>query len=687
AEQISFAPDKRYRLLAYLAYSGDWVSRDRAAFLFWPDTDDHSAKQNLRGLLKRVRALTWLTGLEADAHRLRWQVETDVAAFKQAVEEARLDEAVSLYTGVLLEGIEGDEATEFSSWLAVEREHLHASWRDALLRSVRELEALGRHEEAARLLRRLLDEDALDEEALRAYMMAAAQAGQQEKALQSYYDFARRLKDELDLEPTVITRQFKEAIQRADIASFKQASSAPVSTATVKPDPLPIPSLPSPRTSFVGRDLELAEIVHLLAKPDCRLLTLTGAGGIGKTRLALQAAQELTGRYRHGVYFVSLEALTSVDAIPWSIATALDLRAQGEQKPLALITQYLRDKQVLLVLDNYENLREGALLVSDLIEGCPGLDTLVTSREPLSLEEEWLLPLAGLAYPKEDLTVEKAYAYDALQLFVQRAQRVSPHFALTQEDLPAILKICRLVEGFPLGLELAAVWVRAMPVGQIAEEIEENLDFLTSSTRNVAERHKSIRAAFEHSWKLLTPKEQEILRKLSVFRGGFTREAAAVVAEAPIAVLAALLDKSLVRVSSSGRYDRHPLLYQYTQEKLAEHQEERAETQEKHGTTYLHFLREWGEHIHDLQFDALSMVQSANQEWGEHIHDLQFSPKQTQALRAIGGELENILTAWSWAIAEKRVEELREAMEPLRKFFRMQDRRDEGAEVFAQAVA
>ena len=337
--------------------------------------------------------------------------------------------------------------------------------------------------------------------------------------------------------------------------------------------------------------MELADIAHLLAQPECRLLTLTGPGGIGKTRLALEAARELEGGFRDGAHFVELESLSASTSVVPSVASALGLEL-SEKDPLSGLLRQLKDKQLLLVLDNYEHLLEGAALASDLFRACPHLKVLATSRERLNLEEERLLPIGGLAVPEERVGLGEALAYDAVQLFVQQARRVSPHFEVDEAALSHVLQICRLVEGHPLGLELAAVWVRALPVADLAREVGESLDLLSSDSRNANDRHKSIRAAFEHSWRLLSLREQDALARLSVIQGGFTREAASYVADAPMAVLAALVDKSLLRLAPSGRYHRHPLIHQYTQEKLTD-QAVAHDTQRRHAAYYLETMRKF----------------------------------------------------------------------------------------------
>jgi predicted ATPase/DNA-binding SARP family transcriptional activator len=657
---ISFLPDKRYQLLAYLGYRGEALSREHLAFLFWPDTPPQTARQNLRKLLQRVRALPWLTGLEVDGQVLGWPVETDVALLRQALAEAAWQRVVALYQGPLLFGLEGDDAPEFSAWLEIERANLQSSWRDALLQRVAELDAQEAYREAAALLETLLAHDTLDEEALATYLNLACRSGQRERALKIYHDFTQRLEEELELEPTVATQQLAQTLREGSAEVAKQVRPRPPAIA---PRSAP-PHLSVVATPFVGRDVELAEVAHLLSKPECRLLTITGVGGVGKTRIALKAAEELEKQYPDGVHVVSLESLTSPEAIPPAIAEALAIGLRGSDAALEQVTRHVSTKQLLLLLDNVEHLIQGVAQLAELLRRCPNLKLLVTSRERLNLDEEWLLPVEGLPlppnHPYHAAAPDEAQAYDAVQLFVERARRIHPRFILALEDLPHVIEICRSVEGLPLAIELAAVWVRTLSCAEIAQEIAHNLDFLTTPSRNPLERHRSIRAAFEHSWKLLTPKEQEALRRLSVFRGGFRREAAAIVAGVSMPVLAALVDKSLLRTTPKGRYDRHPLLYQYTQEKLAEHPNEQIDIQNKHGVYYLRFLQRWGEEL--------------------------MADDEQRTVKVIEEELENVLAAWRLAVKRRWLTELGHCATVLRRFFRTSGRLSEARALYEHAL-
>jgi predicted ATPase len=264
-----------------------------------------------------------------------------------------------------------------------------------------------------------------------------------------------------------------------------------------------------------------------------------------------------------GVYFVSLASVVSSQFLVSSIGDALNLSFFKQTDPKTQLLNALRDKAVLLVMDNFEHVLDGAGLLSDILSYAPGVKILTTSRERLNLQEEWLFQVQGMRFPSrlepnEDADIE---AMDAIQLFTRQARRVQPEFSLTNKvNRDAVIHTCQLVEGMPLGIELAATLIRVMPAAQIAERIAHDSDLLAASTRNIPERHRSIHALFEHSWNLLQPADRAVLMKLAVFRGGFDLDAAQRVAGASIAAVVTLIDKSLVRPEREGRYDMHELL-------------------------------------------------------------------------------------------------------------------------------
>lgn len=316
-------------------------------------------------------------------------------------------------------------------------------------------------------------------------------------------------------------------------------------------------TLPNPATPFVGRTSEMAEIAGLLADDDCRLLALVGPGGVGKTRLAIEAARKVQGAFDEGAVFVSLGAVTDPAALARAVAQSLNTPLLGSEPPHTQIEHILRKRKLLLVLDNFEQLTVAALILAEWLAAAPGIKLLVTTRERLNLAEEWLYPVTTFG--------EAA----AITLFAQAAQRVRPGFDRSREGA-AVAEICRLVGGHALAVELAASWTRLMPCAAIAAQIQQDLDFLSGGPRNAPERHRSLRALFDHSWALLSPGEQRALARSSVFRGGFAAEQAAAVMGVTWPSLPGLVDKSLVEILDAQRYDLHDLVRQYAARKLVE---------------------------------------------------------------------------------------------------------------------
>ena len=383
---------------------------------------------------------------------------------------------------------------------------------------------------------------------------------------------------------------------------------------------MPTDHFPIPATPFIGRSEELAEIAALLADPNCRLLTLVGSGGSGKTRLAIHVAAQQSNEFPQGVYFVPLAPLSVVESMIPALASELGLYFDASATPKQQLLDYLSQKRLLLVMDNFEHLLDGGELVAEMLEAAPEVKILATSREALNLQEEWLRRVEGMRFPTS-IQVEQIENYSAIRLFVERARRVRADFSLTSEQ-ESVVRICQLVRGMPLGVELAAAWLKSMSCTLIAEEIQHNLDFLASSLRNVPERHRSMRAVFDHSWKLLTPQEQAAFRILSVFRGSFARDAAEQVAHVSLATLTLLVDKSLLQWTPSGRYDLHELLRQYAQQQLEASGESDA-AHAAHSAYYLGFLAQRDTDVKGR--------------------------RQQAALHEISMDFENIRAGWAWA--------------------------------------
>lgn len=329
-------------------------------------------------------------------------------------------------------------------------------------------------------------------------------------------------------------------------------------------------NLPPQNTPFVGREKEIAEIDGLLCDPNLRLLTLLGPGGIGKTRLSLEIATrqlQNEGCFVDGVFFVALAPLSTKDAMLTAIAEAVQFSFFGSDGPQTQITSYLREKDMLIVLDNFEHLMDCTKVVTDLLAAAPKLRIIVTSREKLNLQGEWVYNVEGLSFP-DWRTPEELLEFGAIQLFIQSARRVQADFYLNEQNQDAIVHIVQLVHGMPLGIELSASWLEMLSLEEIITEIETSLDFLESEERDRPDRHRSVRAVFDYSWNLMTEDERSAFSKLSIFKGGFTREAASTITGALLRPLTMLVNKSLIRRLPSGRYEVHELLRQYAAEKL-----------------------------------------------------------------------------------------------------------------------
>lgn len=436
--------------------------------------------------------------------------------------------------------------------------------------------------------------------------------------------FIRLARGELNLEPLI-----------PPVAEF---ANAPVQGPAASRLPLPV-------TPLIGREVELAALERSFTDSQCRLLTLSGMGGIGKTRLAIEFAIRHSKIFSGGVYYVSLASLNSLKFIVTAFANGFGLTFSGPADPKEQFLNTLANRvqqPSLLVIDNLEHLlavspqveeESGVIgLIKEILQRQPNMKILVTSRERLNLQGEWMYELYGLPVPVE-YARDPLEDYAAVALFVLAARRVKADFKIDQENRPAIIQICRLLEGIPLAVELAAAWVRLLSCQEIAHEIEANLDFLTTSMRDVPERHRSIRATIDYSWKMLPDEERRILSRLSVFHGGFSRQAAEQVGGASISSLASLHARSLVHRIESGRYDLHELLRKYALMKLEESSQELENTLHHHCIYYLDY---YGNRESDLRSD-----------------------KQFSAIAEISAEIENIRAAWHYAVLHDQVARLR----------------------------
>ena len=381
-------------------------------------------------------------------------------------------------------------------------------------------------------------------------------------------------------------------------------------------------NLPEQMTELIGRGAELTEIKRMLAVS--RLVTVLAPGGTGKTRLAIQAGADLGGDFSDGVFFIALADISTSGDILQTAAEAVGVALSSGEDPLAQLLAYLKPRRQLLIFDNFEHVSDGALIVSDILRSAPDISVIATSRSRLNLTGESILPLTGLKTAWT--TPEEAHQTSSVRLFLDAAHRVRPDLTPTSEDLDAIAEIVRLTDGLPLGILLAAAWVDMLSIPEIAREITQSLDFLETDAADAPDRHRSIRAVFDYTWGLLDPDERRAFASLSVFRGGFTRDAASSIAGASLRDLANLAGKSLISADpDSGRYSVHELLRQYAQEELENLPDRHEDIIRRHADYFGVLARE--------AFEAFAR--------GE----------QRSALRALEGDIDNLRPAFRHHVA------------------------------------
>ncbi|MEO8392648.1 MAG: LuxR C-terminal-related transcriptional regulator [Chloroflexota bacterium] len=473
----------------------------------------------------------------------------------------------------------------------------------------------------------------------------------------------REIAERLFVAYTTVKWHNRQIFNKLGVDSRQQAVERATAGGLLRPPTaLPPPAastrkFPAALTPFIGRLGELKALNHLLNHPNTRLVTLLAPGGMGKTRLALMLAEIAQENFPDGVAFVALAALTALDGLMMTIADTLGLQLFAERGTVEQqVRDYLRDKHLLLVLDNFEHLLEGSPQVANLLTAAAQVKVLVTSRERLNLDGETVYPLGGLPYPGQT-DAENVLDYSAVQLFVECARRANSQFSA--HDTASIARVCQQVQGMPLALELAAAWSGMLAPSEIAEEIARSADFLRTTMRNFPDRLRSVRAVFEATWRRLTDDERQGFQCLSVFRGGFTREAAQVIAGIDLGTLAGLVNKALLaHLPGGGRDEIHELLRQYAEEQL-EASGDGEMVLAAHQTYYGRLTHEWSRALR--------------------------SSKQIAALDALEVDLDNIREAFGRAIATRQAGQI-EPFADLWFFFEMRARNVEGMKLFSPAV-
>lgn len=680
-QHIGIQRRKDLALLIYLASTAQPQGRDMLAAMLWPEQTQTEARSNLRKSLSRLRSAlgetSILTVQEQVGLNPGLSIELDIARFQQQIQQFKkhghvrrdfaahlcddcqnaLQAAVDLYRADFLQAFSLPDSSSFEEWQFFQAESLRQNLAEALEHLIHHLTYSGAYRTAIEYGRKWLALDRFHEPAHRRLMILYALAGQQAAAMRQFEECARILKDELGAEPENETRTVYEAIRLKRIHELLKVAREPIAAAEQSsdrlfaPPPKLIHNLPVQSTPFVARENELKETARLLNEPLCRLLTLLGPGGSGKTRLALQLASTLASdsseRFKDGIWFVPLAPLTDPQSIVGAITEALQISGflKGADARENLIG-HLRGRRILLILDNFEHLlgTESITLVSEIVRAVPHGQVLITSRERLNLAGEYIFQVEGLELPGgrgslPDPGAEPVSRLSgALELFEQCARRVRPSFKIGKENVVHVTRICRDVQGMPLAIELAASWLQVLSPEEISKEIERSLDFLESTWRGVPDRQRSLRAVFDSSWALLDRQSQPILKALSVFRTSFTREAAQGIAGASAKTLLDLANKSWIQRTASGRYQIHELLRQYTFEKL-----------EKEKASFAQVRKQYSEYYADFSFSIWQMLKG---------------PNPSRALMEAENEFENMRAAWLWLVSTNSVEPAVDRMLP-----------------------
>jgi predicted ATPase/DNA-binding SARP family transcriptional activator len=680
----NFDTDKTRALLIYLVVEAARPQpRGRLGGLLWPDQPEERALHNLRQRLLHLRKtlgdeIAAAPYLIITRDTVQWNTASDywldIQAFGQTLSGAfqhyqqregqgrlnirDLKQALQLYQGQFLESFYISDSDLFSEWAAMQREDCNRRAVEALALLAEYHERRGEYALARQANERII-RLAPWEETAQTQVMRLLAMDQQWSAAQHQYALLRRyLQEQLGVEPS-----------RASTALFEQIRLAAAQQTFIPArfQPALHNFLPAP-TPFVGRAHVLDRIAGQLIDPACRLLTLLGPGGVGKTRLALEVGYEQVGLWPDGVFFTPLATAHTPIQLLSAVAEAVNFVFAERGDPQTQLLAFLRAKHMLLILDNFEQLvtADVLALLAKTLQQAPGLMLLVTSRERLTLQEEHVYVVDGLEYPAALPPLETAEAFDALALFTRRACQVRSDFSFNMETLPAVTHICQLLAGLPLGVELAAAATWSCSCAEIAQRIARDFDELTASAVNVPARHRSLHAVVDVSWQLLTATQQAFFCQLAVFRGGFEAAAAAAVAGRDLAfaevetLLSALVNKSLVRRAVDGRYDLHEVIRQYAADRLDEQPELLASAAERQASYYVELLARQNE-----------MLKGS---------------VQATALETIHREIENARCAWEWLIEKRHAVELCRCIDSLYIYFNVRSYFAEGSVWFQHAI-
>ncbi len=552
---VKITAPKQQALLAWLALHPDTAhSRDTLVGLLWPEHDETRGRQNMRHMLSKLRKLL-PDYLDATRSTVGWaagcQWASDASQFSERLEAGALAEACALYSGDFLDGVLVDSA-EFQEWSLLKREYLRREYTNTLASLTETAFHQRDYDSAYKHAWQRTVADQFDEAAHRDVIRALALDDRKSAALAHFERLNQLLADELGVEPSSESSELVATVRAGTLTSPTQITHAAKSSNRH--------NLPVQQTDFVGREDLLDKLTHQLAQPNCRLVTLLGMGGVGKTRLSIELGSRLLPNFSDGVWFVPLAALNETDGpgvIINAIAAALGVDFPNSVRDGAARLKFLIGRikmwDCLLILDNFEHLLDHVEPVATLIDGLANAKFVVTSREPLVVRAEWLTDVDGLD------------GNAARTLFVTSARRVSAEFIPS----PAIDTIVQQVAGLPLAIELAAGWVRLFSCEEIAQQITQDITFLRSQRRDMPQRHRSMRAVFNYSWRLLDDEQRALLKKLAIFPADFSTHAVKAVCQADLWLLDSLTAQSLVQIMPNGRFQFHPAVRQFSAEKRA----------------------------------------------------------------------------------------------------------------------
>src|SRR5688572_5777878 len=573
-------------LFAFLILtSGTFHRREKLAGIFWPDATEEKARAYLRHELWRIRkalpSRRYLVsnnlGISFDSSADYWLDVQGLKKLTKAVSADDLMSALANYEGELLPGF-------YDEWIVTERGHLQSVYKYGMVRLVELLKSQQRWQDILEWAEHWISLGHTPEAAFQALMSAYDALGDRAKIASTYERCVHALA-ELGLKPSEETRAL----------ALKRTTSL---------------NIPVPLTSFIGREKELREIASLLAKS--RLVTLTGSGGVGKTRLAIQVTSEVLDHFPDGVWFLDLAFLNDAELMPNTLASLLGLRNSNDSRPylLDLLKGYLRPRTALIIFDNCEHLIEPcAQLANLLLQACHNLRILATSREALRIAGEIPYRVPSLEIPKQDskLALKALVRIESVRLFIERAAAISSAFPMGPQDARFIAQICRRLDGIPLAIELAAARANVLAVDQILKRLDDRFEFLTRGSHTTLLRHQTLRATIEWSYDLLSEQERILFRRLAVFIGGWTLEAAETVcsgsgidSSSVLDLLGQLVDKSLVVVETPNigetRYRRLETIRQFAREKLFE-TTEAAQRLDRHLTYFVKNAEEIEPHL------------------------------------------------------------------------------------------